>query len=82
MNKAIIIILLLLLFSSCTMHHYVHHETVCDTIEVVQVDTLIQWEPVLTVDTSRIYGDTLQRVWMQWEEGGEWHQYLLKNQER
>ena len=73
--KLILFIVLVGLFG-CTDHLYVHQ--VCDTLKVEVVDTLIQWEPAIHVDTSKFYGDTLRRVWVQMGEGGEWVPFTNK----
>ena len=80
MIKKIIILLAILSLFSCTAHLYVHQVQICDTIEMEIIDTLIQWEPAIYVDTSRFYGDTLYRVWVQMGEDGEWKQFINKEQ--
>ena len=70
-------IVILLLLAECTAHLYIHEEVICDTLKVEVIDTLIQWEPAIHIDTSKFYGDTLRRVWVQME-GGEWKQFILK----
>jgi hypothetical protein len=67
-----------LLLCGCTMHHYVHQETICDTLEVEVIDTLVKWEPAIVIpDSAKIYGE-LRRVWVQHQDG-TWHEYLLKH---
>ena len=73
----IVIIITLLLLTECTAHLYVHEEVICDTLEIKVIDTLIQWEPAIHIDTNKFYGDTLRRVWVQME-GGEWKQFIQK----